>query len=126
MLKKIKMKSKLPFLFIMPVDRARPLKKRKESEALVLRIEHTGFEMFPCSRYDKRNLKYVVSDKENSGRCSECVCHKVAYNIKNLLASSWQALELEEDCLEQESETALCLAEENLAYHKRFERQKKF
>jgi hypothetical protein len=35
-------------------------------------------------------------------------------------------LEIEEDCLKHKSETALHLAKENLAYHKRLEKQKKF
>jgi hypothetical protein len=33
---------------------------------------------------------------------------------------------MEKDCLKQESKTALCLAKEHLACHKRLKKQKKF
>jgi hypothetical protein len=49
-------------------------KKQKESKALVSCIKHISFEMFLCSRYKKRNTKYIVLDKENSSCCLECVC----------------------------------------------------
>jgi hypothetical protein len=49
-------------------------KKQKESKALASCIKHTSFEMFLCSRCEKRNTKYIVLDKENSGCCLECVC----------------------------------------------------
>jgi hypothetical protein len=71
----------------MLVDQTQLVKKRKKSEALASCIKRTRFEMFPCSRYDKRNFKYVVSNKENSGRCLECVCYKVSYNVKGILIS---------------------------------------
>src|SRR5438552_9128818 len=106
MSKEIIMKLKLSFLPIMPADRTQPSKARKESEALASCIKHTGFEMFPCSGYEKRNLKYVLSNKENSSRCSECVCYKVSYNVEGILVSEWQLLEIEEDCLKAEEETA--------------------
>ena len=67
------MKSKPSFLSIMLADRTQLAKKRKEIEALSSCIKHTGFEMFPCSGYEKRNLKYVLSNKENLSRCLECV-----------------------------------------------------
>jgi hypothetical protein len=110
----------------MLVNHNRPSKKRKESKALVSCIKRTGFEMFLCSGCEKRNLKCIVLDKENSNRCSKCVCQGVSYNVKQSLAASWHALEMEEDCLKRESETALCLAKENLSCHKQFKRQKKF
>ena len=110
----------------MPAVRTSLSKKRKECEALASRIERTGFEMFPCSGCDKNNLKCVVSEKENSRRCSECVRRGTSCDVKASLASRWRALEMEEDRLERESETALRLAEENLARHKRLEKQKKF
>jgi hypothetical protein len=57
----------------MPVNRTQPGKERAKREVLVLRIKRTSFEMFPCSGYEKRNTKCVVSNKENSNRCLECV-----------------------------------------------------
>jgi hypothetical protein len=71
--------------------------------------------MFPCSKYKKRNLKYVVSNKENSDCCSEYVLYKVKCDVESIPIRKWQSLKLEEDCLERESEVALRLAKENLA-----------
>jgi PHD/YefM family antitoxin component YafN of YafNO toxin-antitoxin module len=82
--------------------------------------------MFPCSGYEKRNFKCVVSDKENSGRCSECVLRKAKCDAEGIPVSEWQALELETDCLEQESEAAMRAVCENMARLKRLEKQKKF
>jgi hypothetical protein len=56
-----------------------------EREALALHILCTGFEMFPCSNYEKNNTKCVVLDKENSSCCSKCVLRKVKYNVKGVL-----------------------------------------
>jgi ferredoxin-like protein FixX len=86
----------------MPVDQTQPARKRKESEALASCIKHTSFKMFPCSGCEKRNTKYVVSNKENSNRCSECVLCKVSCNVEGILIREWRSLEMEEDCLEQE------------------------
>jgi hypothetical protein len=82
--------------------------------------------MFPCSKYKKRNLKYVVSNKENSDCCSEYVLYKVKCDVESIPIRKWQSLKLEEDCLERESEVALRLAKENLACYKQLEKQKKF
>jgi len=57
----------------MLANRTQLAKKRKESEALTSCIKRTSFKMFLCSRYEKRNLKYVVSNKENSSYCLKCV-----------------------------------------------------
>jgi hypothetical protein len=63
----------------------RSLKKnRLEREALALRIKHTSFEMFPCSVCEKNNTKCVVSNKENSSRCSKYVLRKVRCSIKGI------------------------------------------
>jgi hypothetical protein len=62
-------------------------KKRKESKALTSCIKHTGFEMFPCSKCEKRNTKYVVSNKENSGRCSEYVLYKDCCDVEGIPVS---------------------------------------
>ena len=113
--------------------RTQPAKKRKESEALASRIKRTGFEMFPCSGYEKRNLKCVVSNKENSGRCSECVLQGASCDVEGIPVREQRALELETDCLERESEAAswllqegLRIAQENSAYLACLEKQKKF
>jgi hypothetical protein len=90
----------------MPVVRTHPAKKRKESEALASRIERTGFEMFLCSGCEKRNLKCVVSDKESSSRCSECVLRGVSCDVEGILVGKWRALELETDRLEREKAIA--------------------
>jgi hypothetical protein len=86
--------------------RTQPAKKRKESKALASRIERTGFEMFLCSRYKKRNLKCVVLDKESSGRCSEYVLCGVSCNVEGILVGKWRVLELETDCLERKKAIA--------------------
>jgi hypothetical protein len=110
----------------MPVVRTTPAHKRKESEALASRIERTGFEMFPCSGCEKRNLKCVVSDKENSGRCSECVLRGAKCDAEGIPVGEWRALELETDRLERESEAAMRAVRENMARLERLEKQKKF
>jgi hypothetical protein len=117
----------------MPADRTSFAQNRKERGALASRIDRTGFEMFPCSGCDKRNVKCVVSDKENSGRCSECVLRGVKCDVEGIPVGEWRALEMEEDRLEKESEAAsrllaenLRLAQENSARLARLEKQKKF
>jgi len=64
--------------------RAQLAKKRKESKAFASCIKRTGFEMFPCSRYEQQNISYIVSNKEKSGRCSNCVCRRVKCNVKGI------------------------------------------
>jgi hypothetical protein len=91
----------------MPVVRTTPAHKRKESEALASQIERTGFEMFLCSGYKKRKSKCVVSDKENSGRCSECVCLRRSCNVKGVPVDEWRSLKLKTDRLKQEGAIAL-------------------
>jgi hypothetical protein len=71
----------------MLVARTQLAKKCKESEALASCIKHTGFEMFLCSRCEKRNTKYVVLNKENSSRCSEYVFCKASCNVEGVLVS---------------------------------------
>jgi hypothetical protein len=71
----------------MLVVRTHLAKKRKESKALVSCIKHTSFEMFLCSRYEQQNITYIVSNKEKSGRCSDCVCHKVKCDVEGILVS---------------------------------------
>ena len=117
----------------MPVNRTQLSKKRKESEALASRIKHTGFEMFPCSEYEKRNLKYVLSNKENSGCYSECVFQKVKCDVEGILVGEWQLLKLETDCLKQEKEAAFAFlkaaqrsALESAAHIRKLEKQEKF
>ena len=91
----------------MPVIRSNPSKTRKGNEALASRIERTGFEMFPCSGCEKRNLKCVVSDKENSNRCSECVLRGASCDVEGIPVGEWRALELETNRLERESRAAI-------------------
>jgi hypothetical protein len=59
-------------------------KKQKESKALAFCIKHTSFKMFLCFRYKKRNTKYIVSNKENSGCCLECVCQRANCDVKGI------------------------------------------
>src|SRR5438552_15216818 len=88
-----------PFFFsIILADRTQLGEKRKQSEALASCIKHTSFEMYPCSGYEKRNLKYVLSNKENSSYCSECVFQKASCNVESIPVSKWHLLELETDC----------------------------
>jgi hypothetical protein len=60
-------------------------KKHKKSKALASCIKRSGFEMFLCSRCKKQNLKYVVSDKENSGCCFKCVLQGASCDVKGIL-----------------------------------------
>jgi hypothetical protein len=62
-----------------------PAKKRKESEVLTSCIERTSFEIFLCSEYEKQNTKYVVSNKENSSRCSEYVFCRASCDVEGIL-----------------------------------------
>jgi len=87
--------------------RTQPAKKRKESKALASCIKRTSFEMFLCSRCKKRNTKYVVFNKENSGCCSKCVLRGDCCNVKGILVGEWRSLEQEEACLEFKKERAL-------------------
>jgi hypothetical protein len=102
---------------------AQPAKKRKESEALASCIKCTSFEMFLCSGCEKRNLKYVVLDKENSGRCSECVLWGASCDVKGIPVKEWRALEIEEERLERERKAALLLAKQSFAQACRLEKQ---
>jgi hypothetical protein len=80
--------------------------KRKESKALASCIKHTSFEMFLCSRCKKRNFKYIVSNKENSGCCSEYVLCKVSCNVKGIPVGEWRTLKVKTDCLKHKKEVA--------------------
>jgi hypothetical protein len=82
--------------------------------------------MFLCSRCEKRNLKCIVSNKENSGCCSECVLRRAKCNAKGIPVSEWQALKLETDCLKQESKAAMRAVCKNITCLKRLKKQKKF
>jgi hypothetical protein len=62
-------------------------KKFCKREALALRISCFSFEMFLCSVCDKNNTKCVVSNKENSSRCSEYVFREVKCDAKGILVS---------------------------------------
>jgi hypothetical protein len=62
-------------------------KNRLERKALAMRILYTSFEMFLCSNCEKNNTKCVVSNKENSGRCSKCVLCKVKCDVKGVLVN---------------------------------------
>jgi hypothetical protein len=110
----------------MPVDRTQPGKKRKESEALASRIERTGFEMFPCSNCERGNKKCLVSDKENSGRCSECVLRGAKCDVEGIPVGEWRSLEREEERLRFEKDKALRLMSETTARILRLEKQQEF
>jgi hypothetical protein len=110
----------------MLVVRTQLAKKRKESEALVSCIKHTSFEMFLCSRCEKRNTKCVVLNKENSGRYSKCVLCKDRCNVKGVLVGKWRFLKREEACLEFEKERALQLIAKNTSHVLCLKRQQKF
>jgi hypothetical protein len=110
----------------MPVVRTHPAKKRKESEALASRIERTGFEMFPCSNCERGNKRCLVSDKENSGRCSECVLRGASCDVEGVPVGEWHALEAEEARIKAEKETAFRLVRENMSRIERLEKQQGF
>jgi hypothetical protein len=110
----------------MLAERSSVTKKFRERKALALRIKCTSFEMFPCSGCEKNNTKYVVSDKENSGRCSECVLCKARCNVKGILVGKWQSLKAKEGRLEREREAALLFAKQSISCARRLEKQMKF
>jgi hypothetical protein len=110
----------------MPVVRSHLLKDCKDRRALASYIKHTSFEMFPCLGCEKRNTKYIISDKENSGRYSEYVLCKVSCNVKGILVGEWRLLEREEECLERESEAAMCAVCKNMVCLKHLKKQKRF
>jgi hypothetical protein len=72
-------------------------------------MKHTSFEMFLCSGCEKHNTKYVVSNKENFGRCSKYVCYKVFCNVKGIPIRKWRSFKLEKDCLKQEREVVIAV-----------------
>ena len=106
--------------------RTQPAKKRKESEALASRIKRTSFEMFLCSSYERRNKRCLVSDKENSGRCSECVLRGASCDVEGVLVSEQRVLEAEEACIKAKKETAFRLVCENMSCIERLEKQQEF
>jgi predicted transcriptional regulator with HTH domain len=87
-------------------------KNRLKREALALRILYTSFKMFPCSSYEKNNTKCVVSDKENSSRCSKCVLRKVKCNVEGVLVGKWRSLELKTQRLVSKKEFAFAVLKE--------------
>jgi hypothetical protein len=110
----------------MLVVRTQPAKKRKESKALTSCIKRTGFEMFLCLNCKRGNKKCLVSDKENSSCCFECVLRGASCDVEGVLVGEWRALEAEEACIKAEKETAFRLVCENMSCIKRFERQQEF
>jgi hypothetical protein len=54
--------------------------KYKERISLALAIEQFGIVMQSCS-YCKHNSCLCILLKENSSRCSECVCHGNRYDV---------------------------------------------
>ena len=113
--------------------RTQPAKKRKESEALASCIKRTSFEMFLCSGCEQQNITCIVSDKEKSGRCSDCVCYRVKCNVKGIPVKEQRSLEAEEDRLKKERKAALAIykaalrtAIESMARAKRLKKQQRF
>ena len=87
MLKEIIWNLHSSFLFTILANQTQLLKNCKDKKALASYIKHTSFKIFLCSKYEKRNLKYVLFNKKNSGCCLECVCYKVSYNMEGILIS---------------------------------------
>ena len=110
----------------MLVVRIQLVKKRKESKALASYIKRTSFEMFLCSNCKRGNKKCLVSNKENSGYCSECVLQGASCNVKGVLVSKQHALKAKEACLKAEKETAFRLVCENMSHIKCLKRQQEF
>jgi hypothetical protein len=103
-----------------------PSKTCRDNEALALCIKLTSFEMFLCLGCEKRNTKCVVSDKENSGRCSKCVLRGASCDVKGILVGEWRSLEVEEERLQRKSKAAMRAVCENMSCLERLEKQKKF
>ena len=110
----------------MLVVHAQPAKKRKESEALASCIKRTSFEIYLCSKCKKHNLKYVVSNKENSGYCSKYVLQGASCNVKSIPVKEQHALKVKEERLERERKATLLLAKQSLAQAQRLKKQQKF
>ena len=102
------------------------VKKRKESKALASCIKRTSFEMFLCSRCEKRNLKCVVLDKENSGHCSKYVLQGTPCDVKGIPVREQCSLKVKEERLEHEREAALLLTKQSLARARCLKKQQKF
>jgi len=62
-------------------------KKHKESKVLVSCIKRISFEMYLCSKCEKRNLKYVVSNKENLNYYFKYVFQGASCNVKDILVN---------------------------------------
>src|SRR5271165_4095718 len=97
-----------------------------ERHFLVLRIELSGFEMYPCSRCELCKLTCIVLDNEDLKRCSKCACSSGKCNVEGILVSDWISLEREETRLNKEREVAMRAVEENIACVRCLERQQKF
>jgi hypothetical protein len=101
-------------------------KKRKKSKTLASRIKCTSFEMFLCSNCERGNKRCLVSDKENSSCCFECVLQGASCNVEGVLVSKWRTLEAKEACIKAKKETAFQLVCENMSCIKRLEKQQEF
>jgi hypothetical protein len=79
--------------------------KIKERQALALNIEAIGFQMPSCSTCERSGRKCIVAD-EKSSRCSECVRQGKACDVAGPSMSDWDALDRQEEKLDQEEEEA--------------------
>jgi hypothetical protein len=105
----------------MPAERSKKLRERLD---LARRIELCGIEISPCSYCEKQERKYLVA--EGSSRCSECARRGQRCDIEGIPASSWVALEREEERLDAEEKKAAATMAESAARLARLRKQKKF
>jgi hypothetical protein len=105
----------------MPAERSKKLRERLD---LARRIELCGIEMSPCSYCEKQERKCLVA--EGSSRCSECARRGQRCDVEGIPASSWVALEREEERLDAEEEKAAATMAESAARLARLRKQKKF
>jgi hypothetical protein len=112
----------------MPVVHSDKAKERKlrEQSALSAHILVTGFEMFPCSNCERWRTKCVLSDKENSQRCSECVLRGKKCDVEGIPVGDWESLSREESRLRSEEDAALRSMHESLARLERLWKQQEF
>src|SRR5690242_20272191 len=82
-------------------------KKHKERLRLACLIKDTGLDMMPCSFCEKQNRKCIVAPKEDSLRCSKCVCHGGKCDVNGPLSLDWESIDRQQEKLMQEEEEAM-------------------
>src|SRR5271169_3325940 len=83
-----------------------PKNNKRAREVLADRIDISGFEMFPCSNCKRKQIKCVLSNKENCTCCAKCLRRGAKCDVEGIPIKDWESLELEEARLRCEEEAA--------------------